>query len=137
MPLDERFGRLFHLAIPCRELEQTLAFYVEGLGCAPGRRTEGWAIVDFFGQQVVLHLAPEAVDADPSMYPRHFGMVFEDEAAYEAVLARARAHGAEFFAEPFRRYEGTREEHGSFFLRDPSHNLVEFKHYRHPEAILG
>ncbi len=137
MPSDHSCAQRFHLALPCDDLAATLAFYVDVLGCRAGRSTDTWVIVDFFGQQVVLHHAPESVEHDPQMYPRHFGMVFDDRERYEQVLNRAVAAGADFFAEPFVRYAGTREEHRSFFLRDPSHNLIEFKAYAHDEAVLG
>ena len=60
----------------------------------------------------------------------------------EAVLQRA----AEFFGERLapveeaprrRRFAGTRIEHLTFFLEDPSQNLLEFKYYVYETAILG
>ena len=35
------------------------------------------------------------------------------------------------------RYGGDVLEHHTFFLIDPDHNWLEFKHYVHPEAIFG
>jgi extradiol dioxygenase family protein len=35
------------------------------------------------------------------------------------------------------RFPGTRIEHHTFFLQDPSENLLEFKHYTHESAIFG
>jgi uncharacterized protein len=34
-------------------------------------------------------------------------------------------------------YRGEVLEHHTFFLIDPSGNWLEFKHYSHPEAVLG
>jgi extradiol dioxygenase family protein len=45
------------------------------------------------------------------------------------MLERARASGTTFYREPFVRFEGRREEHLTFFLKDPSNNLLEFKYY--------
>ncbi len=41
----------------------------------------------------------------------------------------------EFFKEPFIRFEGMQEEHTTFFLKDPSNNLIEFKHYKNERMI--
>ncbi|MDX1459696.1 MAG: VOC family protein [Xanthomonadales bacterium] len=128
---------IFHLAIPCRDLAEALAFYVDGLGAELGRHNEQRAILNFFGGQLVCHLNPEACPSQPpSMYPRHFGISFMDLASYEATLERVRAiEGVRWFREPFERYRGCLEEHRSFFILDPSNNLVEFKWYRNAESI--
>jgi len=42
-----------------------------------------------------------------------------------------------FYQQPRVRYPGTRIEHHTFFVEDPSHNLLEFKHYTHESAIFG
>jgi extradiol dioxygenase family protein len=46
-----------------------------------------------------------------------------------------REAGVAFHTEPFRRFPGLQEEHATFFLRDPSNNLIEFKHYRDPAMM--
>ena len=45
--------------------------------------------------------------------------------------------GQAFAVRPKVRFAGDVLEHQTFFLQDPSHNWLEFKHYRHSEAILG
>lgn len=126
---------VFHLAIPCRDLAEAHAFYVDKLGCRLGRRYEDRITLDFFGDQLVCHLAPEDVDPEPRMYPRHFGVTFRRAEAFEAIVDRARAGGLPFFELPFVRFEGDRAEHRTFFLKDPSNNLLEFKHYRDPAMM--
>ncbi len=42
-----------------------------------------------------------------------------------------------FREEPKRRFSGSTLEHHTFFLEDPSYNLMEFKYYCHTEAIFG
>ncbi len=126
---------IFHLAIPCRDLDEARAFYVDKLGCGLARRYADRITLDFFGDQLVCHLAPEAIDPEPRMYPRHFGVTFLDEARFIEVVARARAAGVPFFEEPFVRFEGERAEHRTCFLRDPSNNLIEFKHYADPAMM--
>lgn len=124
----------FHLAIPTHDLDAARAFYT-ALGCRVARRYADRITLDFFGDQVVCHLDPEACESDPKMYPRHFGITFRAAADYDALLAHARDAGLPFFAEPFTRFRGRREAHSSFMLRDPSNNLLEFKHYPDPEMM--
>jgi extradiol dioxygenase family protein len=127
--------RVFHLAIPCRDLDETVRFYVDGLGCRLARRREDRVNFDFFGDQVVCHLAPDGIDPEPEMYPRHFGMTFLEEEDFRDVLDRARRLQLPFFREPFVRFPGEPAEHETFFLRDPSNNLLEFKLYRDPAYV--
>jgi extradiol dioxygenase family protein len=39
---------ILHLSLPVRDLDEARAFYVEVLGCAPGRVRDGWADVWFY-----------------------------------------------------------------------------------------
>jgi extradiol dioxygenase family protein len=120
---------VFHLAIPARDLDAAYAFYVAQLGCTLARRYDDRLTLDFFGDQLVCHRSDD-VAAAPTMYPRHFGVTFRDRAAFDALLHLARERGLPFFREPFARFEGRVEEHLTFFLVDPSNNLLEFKWYR-------
>ncbi len=119
----------FHLAIPSHNLDAAHDFYINLLGCGMGRRYDDHLTLNFFGAQLVCHLAPERIDPDPQMYPRHFGLTLRQRKDFDAMLERARASGASFYREPFVRFEGRPEEHWTFFLQDPSNNLIEFKFY--------
>lgn len=123
---------VFHLAIPCRDLDEAHAFYVDKLGSRLARRYADRITLDFFGDQVVCHLAPDKIDPAPEMYPRHFGLTFHDRADFDDLLGRVKALGLEFFEDVSVRFPGRREEHLTFFLKDPSNNLLEFKHYADP-----
>jgi extradiol dioxygenase family protein len=125
---------VFHLSIPAKDLDDARQFYVEGLGCALARRYADRITLNFFGDQVVCHLC-DRIDAAPQLYPRHFGVTFRDRPDWERLLNRARAHNLPFFADPFRRFGGSPEGHDAFVLRDPSNNLLEFKHYDNPHMM--
>lgn len=130
MPRDS----LFHLAIPSADLALSRRFY-EALGCRIARSYDDRITLDFFGDQVVCHLNPSAIDPAPTMYPRHFGVTFRNIADFDSVLERARGAGLKFFSEPSTRFPGKREAHRTFFLIDPSNNLLEFKCYEDPEMM--
>jgi len=51
----------FHLAFPVDDLAKARAFYGELLGCAEGRSSPEWVDFDFYGHQIVAHLAPDEV----------------------------------------------------------------------------
>ncbi len=128
---------LFHLAFPVTDLEATKKFYVDGLGCELGRASESAVTLGLAGHQLVAHLTRDRATVQKGIYPRHFGLVFTDEKDWEALADRAKTKGLKFYQQPRVRYPGTRIEHRTFFLEDPSGNLLEFKHYTHESAIFG
>ena len=83
------------------------------------------------------HLVSEPDPAQQGIYPRHFGLIFLERSDWEAVAERARQQGLPFYQQPRVRFPGTPIEHRTFFLEDPSQNLLEFKHYSHESAIFG
>ena len=126
----------FHLAIPVRDLGGARAFYGELLGCAEGRSSEAWVDFNFFGHQLVCHVAESAardaasnpVDGHDVPVP-HFGMVLE-MADWEALAGRLRAAGVRFVIEPHLRFSGQPGEQATMFLLDPSGNALEFKAFK-------
>nr|WP_054784381.1 VOC family protein [Pseudovibrio denitrificans] len=126
----------FHLAFPIDDLEQTKAFYMGVLGCKQGRELEGkWVDFDLFGHQMSAHLRDKSqisigvtgvVDGDAVPVP-HFGVVLPmDE--WLALAERLKAHeGIEWLLEPKIRFQGQPGEQGTFFIKDPSGNALEFK----------
>jgi extradiol dioxygenase family protein len=126
---DER--DTFHLAIPARDLDEAQQFYVGGLGCKLARRYEDRITLDFFGDQVVCHLSTN-YELEPELYPRHFGVTFAREEDFEALLRLIELRKLAIFRPLALRFEGLVEEHRTVVLRDPSNNLIEFKHYVDP-----
>lgn len=123
----------FHLAFPVASLADARAFYGGLLGCPEGRSSEAWVDFDFFGHQIVAHLAPEelrnaaahAVDGD-NVPVRHFGVVLS-MAEWQTLAGRLREAGTRFVIEPHVRFLGQPGEQATLFLLDPSGNALEFK----------
>jgi extradiol dioxygenase family protein len=125
----------FHLAIPVRDLDEAQRFYVDGLGCHLARRYADRITLDFFGDQVVCHLS-ERWDRDAAdLYPRHFGVTFARREEFDAVAFLAETRELPVFQAVQPRFKDMVEEHVTFVLRDPSNNLIEFKHYRDPRMM--
>jgi uncharacterized protein len=127
-------NNVFHLAIPCSDLDAAFDFYVTKLGCKLARRYQDRITLDFFGDQVVCHLS-DKIDHDPKPYPRHFGVTFKEQGEFDALLHLARQRELNFFQQPMKRFEGLIEEHLTFMLIDPSNNILEFKHYVDPRMM--
>jgi extradiol dioxygenase family protein len=128
---------VFHLAIPVDDLDEAEVFYVGALGCKLARRYADRITIDFFGDQLVCHLAenPRPRDAELSLYPRHFGVTFRERRDFDALYELCVQRKVELFADVSTRFEGLVEVHRTFVLRDPSDNLVEFKHYADPRMM--
>jgi len=122
---------IFHLAIPSHDLEKSVEFYVHILECSLARKYNDRITLNFFNHQLVCHLDPNEVNLheEVKIYPRHFGMTFTNREEYNSFLKKLIEKNINFYKKPFIRFEGMREEHSTFFLIDPSNNLLEFKFY--------
>jgi extradiol dioxygenase family protein len=128
---------VFHLAIPAYDLDATVHFYVDLLGCKLARRYEDRVTLDFFGDQLVCHLTDPPADAAPptSLYPRHFGVTFRQGTDFDGLVRLCELRKLEFFQPVTTRFGGMVESHRTVALCDPSHNILEFKHYDDPRMI--
>ncbi|MFW6347936.1 MAG: VOC family protein [Cyclonatronaceae bacterium] len=142
MPASSTIPR-FHLAFPVKELESTLTFYRDILGCETGRSSDKWIDFNFFGHQLVAHLSPEYAgksgvnEVDGHAVPAsHFGVLLEWE-QWEALAARLKEHGLDFIIEPYIRFEGEPGEQATMFLHDPSGNALEFKAFKDERQIFA
>lgn len=127
--------RVFHLAIPTHDLDAAERFYTEVMGARRARRYDDRVTFDFFGDQVVCHLAPDEISPAPKLYPRHFGITFLRREDFDAVYERCRDSGHPFFKDRFTRWPEKTERHETFFVADPSNNLLEFKWYEDPVFV--
>ena len=131
----------FHLAIPVDDLQAARGFYGELFGCEEGRSSDHWIDYNFFGHQLVVHMAPKGefahnpVDGKSVPVP-HFGVVlaWDDWHALADKLTQA---GCEFVIEPGIRFEGLPGEQATFFLLDPARNALEFKAFRDMDQLFA
>ncbi|RYF51689.1 MAG: glyoxalase [Comamonadaceae bacterium] len=126
----------FHLAFPVRDLAEARQFYGELLGCPEGRSSDSWIDFNFYGHQIVAHLAPEecrqaakgAVDGH-GVPVRHFGAVIPMD-AWQSMADKLTAAKTEFVIEPYIRFKGEVGEQATMFFMDPSGNALEFKSFK-------
>jgi len=127
---------LFHLAFPVTSLDKARAFYGGLLGCPEGRSARDWVDFDFYGHQIVAHLAPDeaghrgtnAVDGD-DVPVRHFGAILPMR-EWEQLAAKLKAAAQTFIIEPHVRFKGEAGEQATMFLLDPCGNALEFKAFK-------
>jgi len=134
--------RPFHLAFPVRDISSTREFYCNALGAAVGREDVRWIDFNFFGHQLSAHVVDEcdetatnAVDGD-NVPVRHFGIVLS-WGDWESLSERLQRAGVAFLIEPRVRFEGQPGEQGTFFVRDPSGNALEFKSFRDDACLFA
>jgi hypothetical protein len=133
----------FHLAFPVTSLAGARAFYGGLLGCPEGRSCDEWVDFDFYGHQIVAHLAPDEcalaatnrVDGD-AVPVRHFGAVLPMD-VWRALAERLRAAGVAFLVEPHVRFQGQVGEQATMFFRDPSGNAIEMKAFADPSRLFA
>ena len=130
-------NNIFHLAIPINNIKLAKKFYCDGLGCEVGRENNQALILNFYGHQVVCHTTKEPLTPPKAIYPRHFGLILAQESDWDDILNLAQKNKLSFYEEAKLRFPRKLTEHKTFFLQDPFYNLLEFKFYRHPEAIFG
>ena len=128
---------IFHLAFPVHDIKAARRFYVDGLGCQLGRCGQSAMILNFHNHQLVAHLVKSPPSPQKGIYPRHYGLICSEQSQWENLLERCFAHELSFYEKPKLRHAGKISEHHTFFLADPSSNLLEFKYYRHHEAIFA
>ena len=128
---------VLHLSIVVADLDEARAFYVDTLGCRPGRTHEGWMDVWFFGLQLTLQLQPEDVLPPGRQGNRHFGVTL-DAGGFETALARL--HGSPdvaWVAPVSTNHAGTPRQQTKCKVADPSGNVIEFKTYVDPAAAFA
>lgn len=128
---------IFHLAVPSHDLNVSKEFYIKTFGAKVGREYPHYVIFDFFGHQFVTHLKPDQIDKNPQMYPRHYGIILDSKSDFDELYDRCKKAKAQFFEDLFERYKEQSGWHFSFFVSDPSNNLIEIKHYINKQDIFN
>ena len=97
----------------------------------------------FFGHQISAHLVDQPIeqmahnDVDHDQIPvRHFGVVL-DWQDWIQLKEKILELGYPFFLKPKIRFKGLPGEQGTFFIKDPSGNCLEFKSFQQPDMLFA
>ena len=133
----------FHLAFPVHDIAAARQFYGDLLGCPEGRSSAEWIDFNFYGHQIVAHLAPDEcgrrgasskVD-DHDVPVRHFGAVL-NLAQWQQLADKLKAAGTKFVIEPYVRFKGEPGEQATMFFHDPSGNAIEIKAFANLDSLF-
>ena len=128
---------VLHLSIVVADLDEARGFYVDILGCSPGRVHEDWMDVWFWGLQLTLQQRPDQVPPPERREVRHFGVTLDAE-EFAALVTRLEARSDVTWVVPVSTDNlGSPLQQTKGKLADPSGNVIEFKTYLDPEAALA
>jgi extradiol dioxygenase family protein len=134
----------FHLAFPVHDIAVARQFYGQLLGCPEGRSSNEWVDFNFYGHQIVAHLAPEECNRrgssskvdDHDVPVRHFGAVL-NLAQWQQLADKLKAAGTKFVIEPYIRFKGEPGEQATMFFMDPSGNAIEIKAFANLDSLFA
>jgi hypothetical protein len=128
---------VLHLSIVVDDLAAARTFYVDTLGCRPGRECEGWLDVWFFGLQLTLQGRPDQVLSREEQGARHFGATLDVD-TFATIVGRLEADPTVTWLVPVTTdHSGTPRQQTKCKLVDPAGNVVELKTYADPAAAFA
>ena len=132
----------FHLAFPVNDLNTTKYFYMNILGCKVGRESKSWIDFNLYGHQVVAHLAPDECKKPQTNFVdgeqiscRHFGVIL-DWKEWEELSKNLNMLKINYLIKPKIRFKNKSGEQGTFFIQDPSGNVLEFKTFKNESDVF-
>ena len=133
---------VFHLAYTVTDLESTRRFYGDLLECPEGRSSETWVDLNFFGNQLSLHIGEVIKSSNSSSSVEgvsvpmpHFGCVLDWNIFYDLV-DKLQSKDFKFIIKPSVRFLGLPGEQATMFFEDISGNDIELKAYRNPSEVF-
>ena len=133
---------LFHLSLPCTDVEDTKKFYVETVGAILGRHSNNWADINLFGHQITFTQVgkfnfnnPNYVFEGKILPSFHFGIILNVN-TWGAMYSKLNELDLELVTQAtfLKNKSG---EHLSFFVKDPNGYMLEFKSFKEPEEVFN
>ena len=134
--------RPFHLAFPVYDIKKTIDWYVSYLNCSIGRKSKRWVDFNFFGHQISAHLIDQKNKKDKinlvdgkKIPSRHFGIILEMN-DWKNLVTYLNEKKINYVIKPNIRFKGQTGEQATFFIKDPSNNVLEFKAFQNDKKIF-
>ena len=134
--------RPFHLAFPVYNIDETIKWYTKILNCSIGRQSMRWVDFNFFGHQISAHkiekkkesLETNSVDGH-NIPSRHYGIIMNMD-DWKVLVVDLQNKKIQFIIEPNIRFKDEKGEQATFFIKDPSNNVLEFKAFKNDQMIF-
>jgi len=132
---------LFHLSLPCTNIQETKRFYIETIGAVLGRHSNNWVDINLFGHQITFTQAPKFNFTNPNyvfegkILPSfHFGIILSVD-KWGAMYSKLNELKLELVTQAtfLKNKSG---EHLSFFVKDPNGYMLEFKSFKQPKEVF-
>lgn len=134
--------RPFHLAFPVYDIKKTIDWYVSYLNCSIGRKSKRWVDFNFYGHQISAHLIDQKNKKDKinlvdgkKIPSRHFGIILEMD-DWKNLVTYLNEKKINYVIKPNIRFKGQTGEQATFFIKDPSNNVLEFKAFQNDNKIF-
>lgn len=134
--------RPFHLAFPVYDIQKTIDWYVSYLNCSVGRKSKRWVDFNFYGHQISAHLIDQKNKKDKinlvdgkKIPSRHFGIILEMN-DWKNLVTYLNEKKINYVIKPNIRFKGQTGEQATFFIKDPSNNVLEFKAFQNDNKIF-
>ena len=134
--------RPFHLAFPVYDIKKTIDWYVSYLNCSIGRKSKRWVDFNFYGHQISAHLIDQKNKKDKinlvdgkKIPSRHFGIILEMN-DWKNLVTYLNEKKINYVIKPNIRFKGQTGEQATFFIKDPSNNVLEFKAFQDDNKIF-
>lgn len=134
--------RPFHLAFPVYDIQKTIDWYVSYLNCSVGRKSKRWVDFNFYGHQISAHLIDKKNKKDKinlvdgkKIPSRHFGIILEMN-DWKNLVTYLNEKKINYVIKPNIRFKGQTGEQATFFIKDPSNNVLEFKAFQNDNKIF-
>jgi extradiol dioxygenase family protein len=132
---------VFHLSLPCANMEATKKFYVDDLEFKHGRNSSQWLDVDLFNHQITFVLSEKFKIRTPNYMLEntilplfHFGIIL-DESSWEEMYDKVN-HWTLDITPKKTFFKDKNGEHHSFFIQDPNDYTLEFKTFIDSNSIF-
>lgn len=133
----------FHIALPVHDIKICREFYETNFLCTPGRESDHWVDLNFYGHQFVLHLDENIKSKtiqnemdDHAIPVPHCGVILKWD-QWQELAQRLQNNKVEFIVKPYMRFEGLPGEQGTLFIKDPAGNALEFKTFKDFSQIFA
>ena len=130
----------FHLALPCKDIEETKEFYTSKLGAKIGRNSNNWVDINLFENQITFEQSGDFnfmfknYRFENNILPSfHFGVLI-DFKTWDALFNKLLITDPTLEKVMF--LKGNKGEHQSFFIKDPNGFDVEFKCFTNPSEVF-